>query len=166
MMSQKGGSGMAMMDDMDMMGMGAMGKTKGMSGMSMPSALPGFPGASHLYHIGASGFFLDHDDHITLNTQQKAALNAIKQKALLNGASTKRQIDEAEQALWELTAADEPQAEEIEAKIRSIESLRSDQRLAFIRAVGEAAKALTDEQRQSLLGTMSDCDQPQSAPKP
>ena len=34
-------------------------------GMSMPSALPGFPGQSHLYHIGATGFFLDHPEHIT-----------------------------------------------------------------------------------------------------
>jgi len=28
--------------------------------------------------------------------------------------------------------------------------------LAFIRAVGEAAKTLTDEQRQALLGTSAD----------
>lgn len=51
------------------MGMGKMGKgirmmgmTKGIGGsqgMAMQSALPGFPGASNLYHIGATGFFLE-----------------------------------------------------------------------------------------------------------
>lgn len=58
------GKGMGMMG-MGMMGgkgMGMMGgmSNNGMSGMQTPSALPGFPGASHIYHIGATGFFLDH----------------------------------------------------------------------------------------------------------
>ena len=39
----------------------------GMAGMSGPSsAMPGQPGASHLYHIGSTGFFLNHSRHITL----------------------------------------------------------------------------------------------------
>jgi Spy/CpxP family protein refolding chaperone len=54
--------------------------------------------------------------------------------------------------LWELTAADQPDAAKIEAKVREVEKLRGDQRLAFIRAVGEAAQVLTDEQRKVLLG--------------
>ena len=76
-MSSKGG-GMGMEDDMDedmccmkMMGsMSAtpMAKKKGMGGMKMSSALPGFPGSSHLYHIGSTGFFLDHPTHITLTS--------------------------------------------------------------------------------------------------
>lgn len=51
-----------------------------------------------------------------------------------------------------LTAADQPDAAQIEAKIRALEKLRGDERLAFIRAVGEATKLLTNEQRQSLTG--------------
>ncbi len=154
MMGGGQGMGMGMMDDMDMgmMGMGTMGRARGMAGMTMGSALPGFPGASHLYHIGSTGFFLDHGEHISLTDAQKAELNRIKERALLEGATARRKVDEAEQALWTLTAADEPDVEAIASKAKDVEAIRSDQRLAFIRAVGEAAKVLTPEQRQQLVG--------------
>ena len=148
-----GGGGMSMMDDMGMTGTGAMGRARGMAGMTMGSALPGFPGASHLYHVGSTGFFLDHDEHIALTDAQKKELNRIKEQALLDGATAGRKVEEAEQALWTLTAADEPDVEKIAAKVKEIEANRADQRLAFIRAVGEAAKVLTDDQRQALAGT-------------
>jgi hypothetical protein len=160
-----GGQGMAsmgMMEDdgmemMGMMGLGSMGQAgmKGMGKMKTASGLPGFPGASHIYHIGATGFFLDHPEHIALTTEQQTALNRFKQKALLEKSSSQRKIDEAEQELWTLTSSDRPDAATIEAKVREIEKLRGDQRLTFIRTVGEAAKVLTDDQRKTLLG-MSD----------
>jgi hypothetical protein len=160
---KKGMGGMGMMDmDMDemmgMMGMGSMGRSgmKGMGKMKVASALPGFPGASHIYHIGATGFFLDHPDHIKLTTKQRTALNGLKEKALLAKSSSQRKIDEAEQELWTLTSSDQPDAAKIEAKVRAIEKLRGGQRLAFIRAVGEAAKVLTDERRKALLGMTPD----------
>jgi hypothetical protein len=158
MMGGMGGKGMGGMtdDDMDMMGMkgmGGMSGSKGMGKMKMTSALPGFPGASHIYHIGATDFLLDHPEHITLSTEQQTRLNQIKQKALTDKANAQRKIDEAEQQLWELTGADEPDAGQVEAKVRAIEKLRGEQRMAFISAVGEAAKVLTDEQRKALLGT-------------
>jgi Spy/CpxP family protein refolding chaperone len=144
-----------------MMGMGSTGQggvrgMKGMGKMQETAALPGFPGASHIYHIGATGFFLDHPNHIKLTTQQQTALNGLKEKALLEKSSSQRKIDEAEQELWTLTASDKPDATKIDAKVRDIEKLRGDQRLAFIRAVGDAAKVLTDEQRKALLGTATD----------
>ncbi len=147
-----------MMEMMGMMGMapkgaGGMAGMKGMGKMQMQAALPGFPGASHIYHIGATDFFLDHADHITLTPKQKVDLGRIKEKALLTKASAQRKVEEAEQELWGLTASDQPDAAKIEAKIQEIEKLRGDQRLTFIRSVGTAAKVLTDEQRQSLLGT-------------
>jgi hypothetical protein len=161
-MQGKGMGGMGMEDDdtemMGMMGMGP-GGTKGMKGMGRmqeTAALPGFPGASHIYHIGATGFFLDHPDHIKLTTKQQTALNGLKEKALLEKSSSQRKIDEAEQQLWTLTASDRPDPAKIEAKVREIEKQRGDQRLAFIRSVGEAARVLTDEQRQALLGTAAD----------
>lgn len=158
-MGQGGMGMMGMMGDMGMMGKGGM---KMGGSMTMPSALPGFPGASHIYHIGASGFFLDHDEHIELTTEQRTALAQTKEKALLTQNSAQRQIDEAEQELWELTAADEPDAAKIEEKIREIEKIRGDQRLDFVRAVGEAAKVLSPEQRKALLGL----DPPQPAADP
>jgi hypothetical protein len=143
------GGGMSMGDDkMEMAGMMGMG-----GGGAMPqSALPGFPGASHLYHIGATGFFLDHPQHIALTTEQQAGLNKAKEQALLAKSTTDRTVEQAEQALWMLTAADQPNATQIEAKIREIEKVRGDERLSFIRAVGDASKLLTDEQRKILTG--------------
>lgn len=135
------------------MGMGSMGMAPGAgSSMTMPSALPGFAGASHLYHIGATGFFLDYADKLSFAVDQTTALNTIKQRALSEQSAAQRKIDEAEQALWLATAADQPDAAAIEAKLREIEKLRSDMRLAFIRAVGESAKVLTAEQRKMVLG--------------
>jgi hypothetical protein len=156
-MSGAGGGGMGMMeDDTEMMGMMGKGSMSGMGAkgmkMKLASALPGFPGASHIYHIGATDFFLDHPEHISLTSEQQTLLNKAKQKAVMEKAKAQRQIDEAERVLWELTGADEPDAEQIEAKVQEIEKLRGEQRLAFIRSVGEAANVLTDEQRQVLLG--------------
>ena len=139
----------------DMMGRmrGTMKARPGMSGMAPASQLPGFPGASHLYHVGSTGFFLDHPQHITLSTQQQTALNRIKEKSLLDGANSARRIEDAEQEVWLLTAAEAPDGAKIEAKVRAIESSRGDQRMAFIRAVGEAGKVLTAGQQTALLGT-------------
>ena len=87
-----------------------------------------------------------------MTTKQQSTLNSLKKKALLEKSTSQRKMDEAEQELWTLTASDMPDGKKIDAKVRDIEKLRGDQRLAFIRSVGEAAQALTDEQRQVLLG--------------
>jgi Spy/CpxP family protein refolding chaperone len=144
------GGGMGMMDMAKMEMAGMMGMMGG--SMAMPSALPGFPGASHLYHIGATGFFLDHPQHIALSTEQQMRLNQIRQQAALDKASASRSVQEAEQDLWTLTAADQPDNAQIEAKVAEIEKLKGDARLRFIGAIGGAAKILNDEQRKALTG--------------
>lgn len=116
------------------------------------SSLPGVPGASHLYHIGSTGFFLDQPQ-LSLTPQQQSALNAIKERALLERGNTERRIEQGEQELWSLTAADQPDATKIQAKAREIEQARTNQRLSFIQAVGEATKVLTPEQHNRLLGS-------------
>jgi Spy/CpxP family protein refolding chaperone len=136
-------------------------RTPAMGGMASQSALPGFPGASHLYHVGATGFFLDHPEHVALSAEQQMSLNRIKEKSMLSNADAERRIEEAEQELWTLTAAESPDGAKIDGKIRAIEKLRGDQRMSFIRAVGEAARVLTPEQRASLLGA-----KPSAAAKP
>ncbi len=148
-----GGGGMAM-DQMEMAGMMGMAAPMGSgTAAAMPqSALPGFPGSSHLYHIGATDFFLDHPQHIALTTEQQAALNKAKEQATLAKSTADRALEQAEQELWTLTAADQPDATAIQAKIAAIGKLSGDKRLAFIRAVGDASKILTDEQRKSLTG--------------
>lgn len=146
MANMSGGGGMISM--MGMMDMGG-----GSSIPAMPqSTLPGFPGASHLYHIGATGFFLDHPEHITLTTEQQISLNKMKEQALLRKNSSDREIADSEQELWQLTGSDQPDAAKIEGKVRDIERKRADARLAFIRSVGDAANVLTDEHRKILVG--------------
>ena len=161
---------MAAPSTMEMMGRmrGPMKGKPAMSNMAPASSLPGFPGASHLYHIGATDFFLDHPQHITLSIEQQTALNRIKEKSLLDRASSDRRIEEAEQELWTLTAADSPNAVKIETQVRAIEKLRGDQRMAFIREVSEAGKILTIEQRPALLGTKAPAgiNAPPDASKP
>lgn len=115
------------------------------------SSLPGVPGASHLYHIGSTGFFLDQP-MISLNNAQQSALNKIKERALLERGNAERRVEQAEQELWTLTGADQPDAAQVQAKAREIEQIRTNQRLGFIQAVGEATKLLTAEQRTHLLG--------------
>lgn len=159
-MNMGGASGQGMggmgMDGMKMMGGGMemMGRMQGVSSMQMPTALPGFPGASHIYHVGSTNFFLDHPQHISLSQEQQTKLNQIKKQSLLDQATIDRWIDAGEQELWVLTSADAPNATEIEAKVREIEKLRGDKRISFIQAVGEAARVLTDEQRQVLVGQL------------
>ena len=65
-----------------------------------------------------------------------------------------------------MTGSDEPDASQIQTKIQTIEKLRGEQRMAFIKAVGEAAKSLTVEQRQALLGTMTAEAPKATAPAP
>ena len=138
---------MGMMDQM----MGQM--SGGQPGMQQPSSeLPGYPGASHIYHIGATGYFLDHGDMLALTKEQLATLNGIKERSLLAQSSLDRRIEQGEEDLWQLTASDRPEIKSIEAKVKEIEALRGEQRISFIRDVGEAAGILTSQQRSVLLG--------------
>lgn len=134
------------------MGMSMMGSNPAAGKMSMPSALPGFPGMSHIYHIGETGFFLDHPQHITLSSAQQTSLSQLKEKAMLADATFERNIGAGEQQLWVLTSSDSPDIAKIDAKVREIEKLRGERRIAFIRTVGGAANVLTDKQRQTLVG--------------
>jgi hypothetical protein len=119
------------------------------------SSLPGFPGASHLYHIGSTNFFLDHPDQLALSLEQQRLLGELRMQALLRRTEFDRKIQEGEEQLWLLTAADQPNLALVEAKIREVEKFRGDLRVTFIKDVGEAAKILTDEQRKALLGQSS-----------
>lgn len=149
--------GMMGMDGKMGMGMGsampAPAPAAPMTGGAMPqSAMPGAPGTSSLYHIGSTGFFLDHPQHIALTIPQQAALNQAKEKALVAKISADRAVAQAEQELWTLTSVDRPDAAKIKVKVAEIGKLTGAERIAFITAVGDASKLLTDEQRRSLTG--------------
>ena len=114
------------------------------------SALPGMPGVSHVYHIGSTGFFLDQPQ-LQLTADQQSRLRQIMERALLERTNGDRAIQQAEQEIWTLTG-DGADAARIEAKIAETERARTNQRIEFIRAVGEAIGALTPEQRNTLVG--------------
>ena len=132
---------------------------------SMPPDLPGFPGAAHIYHVGATAFFLDSSAAIQLTADQLATLNGIKKKSIGDLGAAQRRIDQAEQELWMLTASDRPDAMTLEMKVREIEKLKGDQRIAFIRSVGAAARVLTDDQRAALLGPVAPAAAQMTAPQ-
>lgn len=119
--------------------------------MTEPSALPGFPGVAQIYHLGATGFFLDYAAGIGLSSEQQADLDERQERSIGDLTAAQLRIDQAEQALWALTGSDRPDGTMIERKVREIEKLRADQRIAFIRSVGEAARILTDDQRAALV---------------
>lgn len=116
------------------------------------AALPGFPGTPRIYHLGATGLFLDHPEHITLTAKQQRSLESIKGDAQNEQARYRTLIDSAENELWSLTGAASPDPAAIEHKTHEIEALRHDQRIAYIHAVGLAAEVLTDMQRKQLTG--------------
>lgn len=143
--------------------MGPMGKNQ----MAALSALPGFPGASHIYHIGSTNFFLDHPEHLSLSIDQQSKLVQIRDQEIAKQNDFGRKIDAFEEELWQLTASDQPNLSSIEAKVRESEKLKGDQRISFIKSVGEAAKVLTNEQRTMLLGHLSSShSQPEQPPAP
>lgn len=114
------------------------------------SALPGMPGVSHLYHIGSTGFFLNQPQ-IQLTADQQSRLRQVMERALLERGNADRAIEQAEEELWTLTG-DGTDAARVEAKIAEIERARTNQRVEFIRAVGEAIEVLSPDQRNALLG--------------
>lgn len=154
------GMGMMGMDMMKMMGMMHGGNRGGMGIMNMdqsavpPSALPGFPGTSHIYHIGATGFFLDHPEHLNLSSEQNSLLNKIKEESGKEQEELQNKVEALESELWTLTGSNEPDIRKITDKVKAIETLQAEKRLSFIQAVGKAANTLDQKQREALVGNM------------
>lgn len=145
------GSG-GMMEMMNSMMGGMQGMPGPQQGVATPhSSLPGFPGLSHLYHIGSTGFFLDHSQMIQLSAEQQAAISQVRDKALAERTNSSKRIRQAEGELWQLTSQDAPDLDKIETMVRDIEKTRAERRIRFIRRVGQAAQLLTDRQRSLLL---------------
>lgn len=111
-----------------------------------------------LLQIGAEGFFVDRSTDLQLESGQTEQLRAIQAKAQTETEAAAKRVASAEAQLWTLTGNASPDLSAIEAKVREIEQLRSEQRVAFIRAVAEAVKVLSPGQKQRLLGAGSRSD--------
>jgi hypothetical protein len=145
-MNMKGSSGGASTGMSRMLGQPPM-----MGAPAPKSDLPAALGAPHIYHIGAETFFVDQASAIGLTSQQQSKLAALKESATLSYATTQRKIDQAEQDLWVLTSAEKPDSGKIEAKIGEITRLGGQQRMDFLRTVGEAVAVLNDVQRKAVV---------------
>lgn len=116
------------------------------------SSMPGMAGVSHLYHVGSTGFFLDQPQ-LRLSADQRSALEKLREHALMQRASAERRATQAEEELWVLTGAAQPDSAKVRTKAREIEALRTNDRLGFIDAVRAASGHLTAQQKGMLLGT-------------
>ncbi|MDP3073776.1 MAG: hypothetical protein Q8N18_26060 [Opitutaceae bacterium] len=164
----KGGKSEGKSGDMPMKGHGDMSSAakKGdmhasMGHEGMKSATPAQPameesGPAALMHIGAKGFFLDRPQTFTPRADQAKTLGEIKERSAMAMMAADKKLQEAEQQLWKLTASERPDIAGIEAKVRDVEKLRADQRIAFIRSVAEAANLLAPEQKETLLRANAD----------
>jgi Spy/CpxP family protein refolding chaperone len=158
-MAAPGCCGMSMGKPMPKSGGMADDKMGGMSGSGMPSkgstTMSKTAEAPHLLHVGAKNFFLDHAQHIGLTHDQRTSLMKFKSDAVQQKAASQKKIDVAEQELWQLTSADQPDTVDIDKKIQEIAKLRADQQMAFIHAVSAASDVLTPEQRTTAVKTMA-----------
>lgn len=166
-MSAPGCCGMSMGKPMPNMGgiaddkMGGGMPSKSNSSMSASRAAD----APHLLHVGAKDFFLDHAQHIGLMSDQRLRLERIKADTKRNKTASQKQIDVAEQELWKLTSAEQPNTGEIDMKVQEIAKLRADQQMAFIHAVSAASDVLTPEQRTAAVKAMASPN-PAKSPMP
>ena len=166
------------------MSMGSMGKPMakapgmgddkmgGMSAGKMPSkgskAMSGMKTAEapHLLHVGAKDFYLDHAQQIGLTPEQKADLEKIKAGAVQQKVASQKQIDVAEQELWQLTSADQPDSAQIDSKVQEIAKSKADQQVTFIHAVSSASDVLTTEQRAKVVKLMPSTEAKSGGQKP
>ena len=149
-----GGSGMAD-DKMGGMPGGGTAPMKGKGMATKPMASASGQEAPHLLHVGAKDFFLDHQQHINMTSDQKMQLEKLKSDSAQQKATSKTKIDQSEQALWTLTSAAQPDSAAINSKVQDIATLRADEQISFIHAVSMASEVLTPEQRAQVVMPMS-----------
>ncbi len=113
-------------------------------------SLPPAMGAPHIYQLGADTLFLDQASAIGLTREQQKSLTALKERAAVANATTQRKIDQSEQDLWVLSSSEAPDLAKIEAKVGEIARLGGQQRMDFIRTIGEAVGDLSDAQRRAV----------------
>lgn len=108
----------------------------------------------HLLHVGATDFFLDHQQHLGITPDQKALLETIKRDASNQKTNSEGEIDKAEEQLWQLTSADQPNGMDIDSKVQEVAQLRAAEQVAFIHSVSAASNVLTSEQRVEAVKPM------------
>jgi hypothetical protein len=143
-----------------------LGRPPAMNAPPAIGALPTAMGAPHIYHLGADGFFADQSPAIGFTPEQQTKLAAIKEKATSAYATVQRKIDQAEQDLWLLTSVEKPDGAKIDAKVADLGRLTGQQRIDYIRSIGEAVGVLTDAQRKAVVAQAPVSMPPGATPAP
>ena len=98
---------------------------------------------------------LSHRDELNLSSDQARNLERLKNDFEREAVKNEGDLRVAELDLSEILKADSVDVKKAESKIREIERLRADLRLARIRAIEQAKAVLSQEQRDKLRAMLA-----------
>lgn len=101
------------------------------------------------------GYMLSHREELKLTPEQVKKLEGLRSDFERDARKKQDDLRAAEKGLDDLTRSDSVDLKQAEAKVREIERLRADQRIARIRAVEQGKSILSQEQRDRLRDMMS-----------
>ncbi len=100
-------------------------------------------------------YMLSHREELKLTPEQVKKLEGLRSDFERDGRKNQDDLRAAEKSLDDLTRSDSVDLKQAEAKVREVERLRADQRIARIRAVEQGKSILSQEQRDRLRDMMS-----------
>ena len=101
-------------------------------------------------------YMLSHREQLGLSPEQVRKLEGVRSDFERDARKNDDDLRRAERSLDDLQKADSVDLKQAEAKVREIERLRADQRIARIRAIEQGKGILTQEQRNRLREMQSE----------
>ncbi len=95
-------------------------------------------------------YMLSHREQLKLTPEQVRKLEDLRNDFERNARKSQDDLRAAERGLEDLLRADSVDLKQAEAKVREVEKLRADQRIARIRAIEQGKSVLSQEQRDRL----------------
>lgn len=96
-------------------------------------------------------FFLCCKDDLGLTDKQVEALNGIKMSSMKSEIKMQSDLKIAQLELKNLMEDEKAALKDIEAKVRSVERLKADMKIAHIKTFREAKALLTPEQKEKMM---------------
>ena len=100
-------------------------------------------------------YMLSHREELKLTPEQVKKLEGLRSDFERDARKNQDDLRAAEKSLDDLTRSDSVDLKQAEAKVREVERLRADQRIARIRAVEQGKSVLSQEQRDRLRDMMN-----------
>jgi Spy/CpxP family protein refolding chaperone len=100
-------------------------------------------------------YILSHREELKLTPEQVKKLEDLRSDFERSARKHQDDLRAAEKSLDDLTRSDSVDLKQAETKVREVERLRADQRIARIRAVEQGKSILSQEQRDRLRDMMS-----------